>query len=70
MTGTEQIPVYAYTITMTDGTTRQVNAIGYQQDGEWWHFDDLNGTVRTIRHQLIDEVARGEQVGQQEAEKL
>lgn len=65
-----KIPVYTYTIMLKDGTTRTCNAVSYEQDGLWWQFDDATGTVLTIRHELVNEVTRGEQIGEQEVDAL
>lgn len=67
---TETVAIYRYTLTLKTGENRTCNAMAYLQDGPWLTFDDLNGSVLTIRHDLVDEVHRGEQVGEQEVETL
>ncbi|MGH3436860.1 MAG: hypothetical protein ACRDRN_10390 [Sciscionella sp.] len=67
---TERIPIYTYTLTLKDGTTRTATAWGYELDGPWLIFDDANGSVLTIREELVSEAARGEQVGEQEVDAL
>lgn len=75
MSGTETIPIYAYTLTLTpiDGEpppTRTIHAMGFELDGHWMTFDDTTGTVLTVRAERVLEVARGEQVATQEVDTL
>lgn len=67
---TEKVPIYAYTITLKDGTTRSTRALGYELDGPWIVFDDTVSTVLTIREERVDEIARGEQINAQEVDAL
>lgn len=68
---TETVPIYRYALTLKDGTTRSVDAMGYVLDAPWMIFDDTESTtVLTIREELVNEVARGEQVGEQVVDAL
>lgn len=67
---TERVPVYEYELTLKDGTKRKVVAWGYELDGPWMIFDDANGSVLTIREELVNEANRVEQVGEQEVDAL
>jgi hypothetical protein len=67
---TDQVPVYEYELTLKDGTKRKVIAWGYELDGPWMIFDDANGSVLTIREELVNEATRLDQVGTQEVDAL
>lgn len=67
---TERVPIYRYALTLKDGNTRTVDAWGYELDGPWMIFDDANGSVLTIREELVNEASRGELVGEQEVDAL
>jgi hypothetical protein len=67
---TERVPVYEYELTLKDGTKRKVVAWGYELDGPWMIFDDANGSVLTIREEMVNEANRLEQVGEQEVDAL
>ncbi len=70
MAATEKIVIYLYTVVLKSKDTVPVHAMSYQQDGSWWHFDDTEGTVLSIRHELIDYVQRGDAASTQEVEAL
>ncbi len=67
---TERVPVYEYELTLKDGTKRKAVAWGYELDGPWMIFDDANGSVLTIREELVNEAIRGAQAGEQEVDAL
>lgn len=67
---TERVSIYRYTITLKDGTTRTADAWGYELDGPWMIFDDVNGSVLTIREELVNEAIRGDLVCEQEVDAL
>jgi hypothetical protein len=66
-----KIPVYRYTITMADGTTRTAEAIVYREEPPWIIWDDTYSTVLTLRGEKVDEIARSaEPVGAQRVDEL
>lgn len=63
------VPIYRYTITLTDGQQRDADAMSYREVDEFLVFDDVPGTVFQVRREKVDEIRRSiEAVGQQEIE--
>ena len=67
---TEQIPLFRFTITLTDGTTRETRGIDFGDEDEWTVFQDTTGTTMRIRRALVAEIVRGEQVAVREVDAL
>jgi hypothetical protein len=65
------IPIFHYTVTLKDGTTRECNAMQYAVDGGWFVFDAPDGTVLSLRAENVDEVTRSpEPVATREVDHL
>lgn len=73
---TEKVVIYRYTIEFKPvpkatsmefvvRSSRTVDAMGYEVDGPWFVFDDTEGTVLTIRQDVVEQIVRVEQVGEQ-----
>ncbi len=65
------IPLFHYTVTMNDDTTRECNAMQYVADGDWFQFDAPDGTVLSLRADLVREIHRSpDPVAHQETDQL
>ena len=65
------IPLYHYTITVTDGSTRECDAMQATYDGAWIHFETPTGTVLSLRTDSVQEFQRSpEPVAHQEIDQL
>lgn len=67
---TAAIPVYTYSLTLLDGTTRTTTGIDYEDDEVWIVFSDTHGTTLRIRRELVAEIVRGAQTATQEVDSL
>lgn len=65
------IPIFQYTAVLTDATERSCNAMQYAVDGLWLVFDAPDGTVLSLRSDLVQEVRRSpEPVGHYQTEQM
>lgn len=66
-----KIPIYTYTITLTDGQERTADAMSHREYEEWLLFDDTRATVYQVRREKVDEISRStDAVSQQDVDDI